>query len=192
MRVSRSIVGIVIVAALLVPPLGAQQNQTPAPEGAAADFQKRVEAYIELRDKLNAGAAKLDETAKPEEIAAAETALAARIQAARSGAKPGDIFTPAVQSRFRQLLNPEMKGTRGQNTRGIIFDEAPGPGAVALKVNVPYPEGQPLGTVPPNILQSLPPLPDGIEYRFVYRHLVLRDARANLIIDFMPAAIPGQ
>ena len=168
------------------------QQQAPPPDGpAVADFEKRVAAYVALRDKLNDGAAKLGETAKPEEIEAAQAALAARVQAARPAAKPGEIFTPAVQTRFRQLLSPEMQGIRGQNTRGVMYDEGPGPGAVPLKVNEPYPEEQPLGTVPPNILQSLPPLPEGIEYRFVLRHLLLRDARANLIIDFMPAAIQG-
>jgi hypothetical protein len=44
--------------------------------------------------------------------------------------------------------------------------------------------------VPPNVLQALPKLPLDIEYRFVGKHLILRDARANLIIDYMLNAIP--
>jgi len=43
--------------------------------------------------------------------------------------------------------------------------------------------------VPPNVLASLPPLPKDIEYRFVNKHLILRDARANLIIDYIPNAL---
>jgi hypothetical protein len=42
------------------------------------------------------------------------------------------------------------------------------------------------GTTP---LALLPDLPDGVEYRFVGTHLILRDARANLIIDHIPNAI---
>jgi len=36
-------------------------------------------------------------------------------------------------------------------------------------------------------------LPDGIEFRFVGRHLILYDVRANTIIDRLPDAIecPG-
>ena len=59
-----------------------------------------------------------------------------------------------------------------------------------FKVNGPYPDEEPLSTVPPNVLASLPELPEDIEYRFVGKHLILRDARANLIIDYIANAIP--
>jgi hypothetical protein len=35
----------------------------------------------------------------------------------------------------------------------------------------------------------LPRLPADIEYRFVERHLILLDTRANLIVDRLPYAI---
>ena len=169
---------------------GAQHADRPLPDGAAvADFDRRVKAYAALRDELEQGAAKLDETAKPDELVAAERALAARIQQTRATAKHGDIFTPAIQARFRQLLNPEMQGVRGRNTRGIIQDEGPERDAVSFEVNRAYPKQQPLGSVPANILEALPPLPENIEYRFVDKHLILRDARANLIIDYLPNAM---
>lgn len=95
-----------------------------------------------------------------------------------------------MERRFRALTNPELRGTAGRNNRGIIWDEGPGAGAFTLQVNGTYPENQPLSTVPAAILESLPRLPDGIEYRFVGRHLILRDARANVIIDFIPNVIP--
>ena len=40
-----------------------------------------------------------------------------------------------------------------------------------------------------NFLLSLPQLPEDIQYRFVGKHLILYDAKANLIIDFMLNAI---
>jgi hypothetical protein len=43
--------------------------------------------------------------------------------------------------------------------------------------------------MPPNILLRLPELPKDMEYRFVGRHLILRDVRANMIIDEIPYAI---
>jgi hypothetical protein len=181
---------VLVVSGLAVSGLS-QPTAQPLPDGAAlADFDRRVKAYAALRDELEKGAAKLDETAKPEDLVRAELALAARIRQARPTATRGDIFTPEIQARFRQLLNPEMRGVRGQNTRGIIRDEGPGPGAFSFTVNDIYPKQQPLGSVPANILQTLPPLPEHLEYRFVDTYLILRDTRANLIVDYMPKALP--
>ena len=42
-----------------------------------------------------------------------------------------------------------------------------------------------LTPVPTGILRALPPLPDGLEYRFIPQHLVLYDARANLVLDYV-------
>jgi hypothetical protein len=182
----------VAVLALLAAPVRAQEHATPQDAPALAEFDARVKKYASLRNDLNKGAAKQRETEHPEKIAAAREALAAKIRAKRAGTKAGDIFTPPIQERIRKLLAPEMKGEKGKNTRGSIWDEGPGPGAFKLEVNTIYPKDQPLGNMPPNVLKALPPLPQGLEYRFVYRHLVLRDEEANLIIDFMPAAIPGK
>jgi hypothetical protein len=173
-------------------PAFAQEHATPQDGPALAEFDARVKKYAALRDELNKGAAKQRETKEPEKIAAAREALAAKLRAERAGAKPGDIFTPQIQERIRKLLAPEMAGMKGKNTRGSIWDEGPGPGAFKLEVNSIYPKDQPLGTVPPNVLKALPPLPEGLEYRFVHRNLVIRDEPSNLIIDFMPAAIPGK
>jgi hypothetical protein len=57
-------------------------------------------------------------------------------------------------------------------------------------VNADYPEAAALATVPPLILTRLPRLPDGLEYRFMGRDLILRDTRANLIVDLIPDAVP--
>ena len=170
----------------------AQEHAKPPDAPPLAEFDARVKKYAALRNGINTGAAKQRQTEHPEKIAAARETLAARIQAERASAKAGDIFTPQIQEQFRKLLAPQMAGAKGKNTRGSIWDEGPGPGAFKLEVNSIYPKDQPLGNVPPNVLKALPPLPEGLEYRFVYRHLVLRDEQANLIIDFMPAAIPGK
>jgi hypothetical protein len=82
-----------------------------------------------------------------------------------------------------------MRGLRGRNTRGIIQDEGPGPKAFSFTVNGAYPKNQPHGTVPANILKILPTLPEGLEYRFIDTTLIVRDTRANLIVDYMPNAM---
>jgi hypothetical protein len=153
-----------------------------------ADFSARVKAYVDLVKKADAGVPPLKETTNPADIVIAQDALAERIRAARAGAKQGDIFTPDVQKKFRTLLRPELQGKKGVETKKAIAED--GPMAVPLKINVKYPEKEPLSTVPPNVLLSLPKLPEELEYRFVGKYLILRDARANIIVDFIPNAIP--
>jgi hypothetical protein len=182
----------VLLLTLAISPVWAQ-GTSPTAQGTPvlAEFDQRIKTYTDLRAGVNKGAGKVAETAKPEEIAAARQAIAAKIVSARATAKPGDLFTPAVQDHIRLILAREMKGVKGQNARGSIWDEGPGPGAFTVKVNSTYPKEFPLGSVPPAILTALPQLPEGLEYRFVYRHLLIRDAQANLILDFMPAALPA-
>ena len=64
------------------------------------------------------------------------------------------------------------------------------PVVASFKVNGPYPDKQPVATVPPNVLAGAAAAAEDIEYRFVDKHLILRDARANLIIDYVTNAIP--
>jgi hypothetical protein len=59
-----------------------------------------------------------------------------------------------------------------------------------LQVNAPYPEGAPVSTVPPPLLAKLPALSADVQYRFVGRHLILLDTRAQIIIDYLPDAAP--
>ena len=155
-----------------------------------ADFEARVEKYVDLHKQLAKGDAKAPkETPDPAEIAAAKTALAAKIQAARSGAKHGDIFTPEIREVFRRLLAPELKGEDGRDAKELLKDDAPAPGTVPFKVNAKYPENQPIPTVPANLLLTLPTLPAPLEYRVVGQHLLLVDIEADLIVDYILNAI---
>ena len=156
---------------------------------ALAEFKVRVDAYADLHAKLAKGTAKLAQTEDPAKISAAKAALAAKIQAARAGAKHGEIFTPAVRPVFKRLLAPELKGEDGRDAKAVLKDDAPAPGTVPFKVNAKYPENQPLPTVPANVLLTLPPLPAPLEYRIVGQHLLLLDTSADLIVDYILNAI---
>jgi hypothetical protein len=176
-----------VATLLLCPPLlMAAQPATNADAAVLADFTKRMNEYVGMRKSADDSARPLQKTDDPAKIRMAQQELADRIRAARSGAKQGDIFTPAISAHFRRLLRPE---TKARGTRASIKDDNPPVAKVPFKINGAYPESQPLATAPPNVLQSLPELPKDLEYRFVGKHLVLRDARANLIIDFIPDAI---
>jgi hypothetical protein len=175
------------VCAAIVACTGALASQTATNTNAAtlSEFTERVGKYVALRNEADNGSRPLKKTDDPAKIRMAQQELAHRIAAARAGAKPGDIFTPAIATHFRRLLRPESKEP---GTRAAMKDDDPK--KVPFKINGSYPDGEALGTVPPNVLASLPKLPEDVEYRFVGKHMLLRDARANLIIDYMLDALP--
>jgi hypothetical protein len=69
-----------------------------------------------------------------------------------------------------------------------ILDE--NPVGMKVHVNMRYPDTVPLSTVPPEVLQTLPELSEDMEYRFIGRHLILLDAHAHVIADFIENALP--
>lgn len=149
------------------------------------DFKARIDKYVELRKKADDSAPPLKESHDAGKIKDAQQALLERIAAARSDAKPGEMFTPEIAAYFRRLLHPESKEP---GTKEIMKEDKVG--TIPFKINGPYPDTKPLVTAPPNLLEALPQLPKDIDYRFVGKHLILRDSRANMIIDYMPNAIP--
>ena len=184
-----------VVALVVV--LGACASQAQEPKPAATtgnaqalvlqDFRARVDKYVALHKQAAKKSPPLKESNDTAKIKAAQQILAETIQASRKDAKPGDIFTPEVRKTFRSLMYPELTGEEGRETKALIKEDAPT--AVPLKVNSHYPEAQPLSTVPPNILARLPQLPEELDYRITGKHLLLRDADANLIVDYIPNAI---
>ena len=71
----------------------------------------------------------------------------------------------------------------------MIITEDDAPPTAPPCVNDSYPDGGALTTMPPQLLQILPRLPSGLEYRFIGRDLILWDTHAGLIIDFIPRAL---
>jgi hypothetical protein len=167
----------------------AQQDKVNPDAATLQDFQRRIEAYMKLRNRADNGAPPLEETSDPAKIKDAQAELAKRIRENRATARHGDIFTPEVEKLFRRLLYPEVKGPDAAETKKAIKDDAPKRGAVSFKVNATYPENQPLPTVPPDLLGRLPKLPEQLEYRVIDKHLILRDIDANLIVDYMSHVI---
>lgn len=190
-RVTSLIVALVVSVASVCDAQPATTNQTrDTPDFKVqvwgyivADFSARVWEYSALRSELEKGLPPLTVTDDPAEIRRAVRALAKRIRVARAGAKQGDMFTPTISVEFRRALTLEMDA----NTWAAIMDD--NPGELSNEINGTYPEGKPLSTVPPNILAVLPRLPDDIQYRFLGRHLILLDTRANVILDRIPSAI---
>ena len=176
--------GVMVLLSIMVCTAAAQTHVNDDAK-AIADFKARVDKYVEIRKKADDAAPPLKKEADPREIREGQQALVERIGAARAGAKPGDIFTPDITAVLKRLLRPEA---HEKGAKEIMKEDKPK--AVTFKINGPYPEKQPLATVPPNIIASLPQLPKDVDYRFVDKHLILHDAKANTIIDYIPYALP--
>jgi hypothetical protein len=186
---SRFAIAVVLAIGTVTTHLAAQQQKVNPDAQVLQEFKHGIDKYMELHKRLEKKAPPLKTTPDPAKIKASQEALAALIRAERTGAKQGEIFTPAIASVFRRLMYPEVKGPDGAETKKAIKDDSPPPGQVPLKVNTKYPDDAPLPTVPPNLLANLPQLPEDLEYRIVGRSLILRDVHANLIVDFVPKAI---
>jgi len=152
------------------------------------DFSDRVQAYVKLHKRLEASLPPLKPTPDPAKIVSHQQALAKKIQAARQDAKPGSIFTPDITERFLRLIRNEFQGPNASHARATLRQGEPV--KIRLGVNAGYPKGVPLTTVPPTLLLNLPRLPPEVEYRIVDHELILRDIKANLIVDIIPKAIP--
>lgn len=156
---------------------------------ALADFNERVKQYASLHNRLEATLPKLPKETDPKIIDAHQRGLEKLIRAERKDARPGDIFTAPTQAHIRQLLARVFAGKEGAELKGTILDE--NPGKIALTVNSRYPDEVPLSTVPPQVLSSLPKLPEELEYRFIGDRLILLDVHAHTIADYMDNVFPG-
>jgi hypothetical protein len=114
-------------------------------------------------------------------------ALANEIRVERAGATQGDVFSPSATKEIRDIVTQDFNG-RALNDQKAILAEVPV--KVPPAINTDYPTTLPLATVPPSLLMKLPTLPEELEYRFLGRHLILRDINANLVVDFIPDAVP--
>jgi hypothetical protein len=183
------------LAALLVataPGCGKEpyEERTDPTAAPFAEFGKRVDEYVRLRDSLAEKMGPLDQTKSQAEIAARATTLATLIQGARDSARQGDIFTPEFAAIISTLIKSEYSRRSDSvvEQRDDAQEEVPD---FVPAVNVLYPTTYPLATFPATLLPLLPPLPtDKLEYRIVTHYLILRDVEANLIIDVMPNAVP--
>jgi hypothetical protein len=161
---------------------------SPADKTAIQTFEKQVKDYVQLRDRVKANAPKLSKDSTPEQIQAYRTALEQSLRTERAGAKRGDLFRPETADYIRRTLKIEFQGKDRQELRKTIFEtELQG---VVLRVNYPYAQSAEFSEMPATLLAKLPQLPKEVRYRFVGRNMLLVDRESNVIIDYMPDALP--
>ena len=171
-------------AATQVTPSGEPVNAQGA---ATLEFQKRIQAYLRIHNQAEGTVPNLKNTNDPAKIFEREAALAKAIQTLRAGATPGDIFAPEYQPYFIKIVQDDF-ATRSAAARKAIIVELPK--NMKVDINPVYPTTLPLATFPAMLLRKLPDLPPELEYRLVARSLILRDVKANLIVDILRDCVP--
>jgi hypothetical protein len=201
-----------ILALLLAAACSHMRNEhvaTPHDEemdaSALGKFQHEVEEYVELHQELLHRIPNVGPHATPEEMAAHRAKMTKAIMDERRHARPGEIFTRQVEVAFRRLFafelgRPEHRDwlkellSGNPKAEGVPSPEDPtreeAPGAVEVVVNATYDTSAPLSSVPPTLLAKMPRLPEQVRYQFVGRELLLLDAEANVILDFIKDAVP--
>jgi len=170
-------------------PAPAPGDQPVNPDAKAlAGFLQRVSQYVSLHQRLENSLPHLSKESSPQEIDKHQRALGQMIQQERRGAKPGDIFSPESQAVIKRLLTKVFGGPDGPALKASIMDE--NPGIPDLKVNQRYPDAVPLSTIPPQVLQGLPRLPEEMEFRFIGNTLILMDVHGHIIADLIANAFP--
>jgi hypothetical protein len=165
--------------------------QAPPAVGTAdakmvAEFQQRAKKYLDWREKTAGNTP--SPANSPEKIVTSRHELASRVRVARANAKQGEVFTPEVSDYFRRRIADILNGRYGKEIRSSLRHAEPA--KIELQINQSYPETLPLQSTPPSLLLNLPELPKGLEYRILGRELVLRDSDANIIVDYVPNALP--
>jgi hypothetical protein len=177
----------VIIAVFSVSVAG-QKALSEADQSAVADFNKRVKAYVAMREKIEEGLPKLPKDATPEQIEAHKAVFQKAVQKARAAAKRGDVITPEAERALRFIITTAYVGDDRKRLRETIFEAENK--SVPVAVNAAYPEAVEILEMPPPLLLALPELPKQLRYRFVAGSLLLMDRENHLIVDFMTNAVP--
>jgi hypothetical protein len=169
------------------PTVNADGTPVNAQGAATLEFKKRIDAYMKIHNEAEGKVPPLKKTDDPKEISEREKALGEMIMTLRANAQPGDIFAPDYQPYFIKIVQDDFKGRSAADRKALINEL---PKKMRVDINTVYPTTLPLATFPPALLRKLPDLPADLEYRIVGRSLLLRDVKANLIVDILRDVVP--
>ena len=152
-------------------------------------FGDGVGKYINMLKDVEGSVPPQESTNESAQIVDRQQQLSGLVASGRPDPHQGEIFTPEVAEQFRQIIRKAFQEPGGPAMRKTILEADPAK-PVALKVNEAYPDDHLRTTMPPTLLSRFPILPKEVAYRIVGRALVLQGTKTNLIVDFIPNAIP--
>jgi len=193
MRTGVALESIVLVSCLLSAPAPSAARQLPSvsasDQKSLSDFSKKAKDYVSKEHMLAQD--KMKPTSDVAKLQDQRRQLRDAVQQARANARQGDFFTAETAEIFRKILVDLLNGPDGKKIKISLSHAEPGAPA-QFKVNGEFPNqnGQPIQSVPPTVLKVLPSLPKGLEYCIAGKTLALRDSAANIVVDYLPNALP--
>ena len=193
MRTGVALESIVLVSCLLSAPAPSAARQLPSvsasDQKSLSDFSKKAKDYVSKEHMLAQD--KMKPTSDVAKLQDQRRQLRNAVQQARANARQGDFFTAETAEIFRKILVDLLNGPDGKKIKISLSHAEPGAPA-QFKVNGEFPNqnGQPIQSVPPTVLKVLPSLPKGLEYCIAGKTLALRDSAANIVVDYLPNALP--
>lgn len=160
-------------------------------------FRAALKTYVDQTQTFRKAAADQAE-AVPNQTSADGSEQAVRVRqrmlaeaiqtTVRPTAQPGDVLSADVAELIRRELATAFAGPKGDLIRDGLRDqieeqETP-PTTIAINQVVAVPR------VPPSMLETLPQLPQQVEFAFSGRMLILRDVDADVVVDFIRDAVP--
>lgn len=154
-----------------------------------SDFGNKAKSYSDKEHLL--AASKMKPTEDVGKLQQQRKQLRQAVQQSRANARRGDFFTPETADTFRKLLSNLLNSPEGKKIK-VSLNHAEPAAPAEFKVNGEFPnqDGQPIQSVPPTVLKVLPALPKGLDYCIAGKTLALRDSVANMVIDYLPNALP--
>lgn len=182
-----------VAAALVIPLIATVASQSPAlpasDQKILSEFSKRAKNYVDKEHALEAS--RMKPTSDVAKLEQQRKQLREAVQQSRPNARRGDLFTANAAPVFRKLLANLLKGPDGAEIKTSLNHAEPGaPGEFKINGEFPNQNGQPIQSVPATVLKVLPELPKGLDYCIAGNTLALRDASANMVVDFLPNALP--
>jgi len=171
----------------------------PPPDPIFEPFKTTLQAYIDqtqpFRKQAAQEAEKVPGKAAPspsaaEAVRTRQNTLADALRTKlRPNARQGDLLTPPIAA----AITRELQAAFNSPKRDLLLDElaeqnTTPPNARTPEVN----QRLEAPRVPPRLIEILPPLPRQLEYDFADRTLILRDVDADVVVDFLPNALPLQ
>ncbi len=109
-------------------------------------------------------------------------------QRLRPNAKQGDLVSAPVAAAIVKDIQRAFDSPRKDLLIDDLAEQNTTPANAATPVVNQRLEAP---RVPPRLMEVLPPLPKQLEYDFAGRTLILRDVDADVVVDFVPNALPA-
>ncbi len=193
---------LLVAAAIAVLVVACSPTLPPAivpaqPDPTFEPFKIALQAYVDQTQPFRKIAAQEGEkvpgkatpdTGAEQSVRARQNSLADALRTKlRPTAKQGDLVTPDMAAAIGREIQKAFKTAK----RDLILDELAEQNTTPANTSTPT-VNQRLEAprVPPRLMEILPPLPKQLEYDFTGRTLVLRDVDADVVVDYLPNALP--